>query len=106
MVGEEKECLILEYGAADYTTKIILLILRLWQMIVVREPVVGVQHAISEVLEQRAMKTIRSGARHDGNLPSGRASEFRGKRRGLDAKLLRRIHRHQAVGASRSAQRG
>ena len=72
----------------------------------VREPVVGVQHVVPEIIEQRAMKVIRSGARHDRDLPAGGASELGSKRRGLNAKLLHGIHRHQAVGSTRSAERG
>ncbi len=75
-------------------------------MIVVREPVVGIQYAVSKIFEQRAVKAVRSRARHNGNLPSGSASELGSKGRRLDSKFLHGIHRHKTVCPTRRAECG
>ncbi len=65
LVGEEEECLVFEDRAAEHTAKVILPLLRLRQTIEVHKPVLGVQNAIPEILEQCAVKSIGSGARHN-----------------------------------------
>src|SRR5712692_9238884 len=52
------------------------------------------------------MKGVRSGARHNRDLSSRRAPELRGKRRGLDAKLLQGIHRDEAMRSTPSSESG
>src|SRR5262249_9037500 len=104
-VREEEERFVFEDRAAEHTAKIILPLLRFCQTIVVHKPVLGVQHAIPEIVEQCAMEGISSRARHNRDLSARGASELRSERRGLNAKLLHGIHRHQAVGPARSAER-
>src|SRR6202035_3355957 len=87
-IGEEEEGFVSADRAAKHTAKVILPLRRFGQTVEVRKPVLGVQHVIPEVFEQRAMESIGSGARHNRDLSTGRASELRSKRRRLDAKLL------------------
>ena len=66
----------------------------------IRKPVVRVQNIIAKILEQSAVKAVRPGAGHDGNLTARCTPELRGKRRRLHTKLLHGIHGHEAVRAA------
>jgi hypothetical protein len=52
------------------------------------------------------MKAVRSGARRNRDLSTGSAAELRSERRRLDSEFLQGLHRHQAVRAAGSAERG
>src|SRR5262249_26900752 len=104
-VGKEKEGLVFDDRTTQHAAEVVHPLGRLLEAVEVHEPVLGVQHVISEVFEERAMEGVSSGARHDRDLRAGGATELWRKRRRLDAELLHRIHRHQAVGAARGAER-
>src|SRR5262249_15236189 len=101
----EKERLVLDDRSTKYAAKIIQPLLGFCETIVVHKPVSGVQHGIPEVLEQCAVKIIRSRSRRNRDLPTRGTSELRSKRRCLHSELLHGINRYQAVGSTRSAQR-
>jgi hypothetical protein len=64
------------------------LVTKLRQMIVIDEPIVGVQYAIPRIVKQRATKAIRSGARHNRN-PSMRDAP---KLRSHEQVWIRNVH--------------
>ena len=68
---KEEECLVLENRTTDNAAKVILPLLWFRQTIEVRKPVIGVEHAIPKIFEQRAMKSVGSGACHNRNLTPG-----------------------------------
>ena len=63
----------------------------------VSEPIVGVQHVVTEVLVDSTVQVVGSRARRQQDLSSWRTAKLRRKGRGFDAELPQSLHRHQAA---------
>jgi hypothetical protein len=96
---KKKNVLSLKIGPPRTPPKSFLVLFRFRQMVEICDPIVGIQRAISEIFEERAMISIRAGARHNRNLSARHAPELGSKRRCLYAELFHRVHCHQTVGA-------
>src|SRR5260370_184557 len=59
-VGKEKEGLTLDNGATECPSEVVLAFSRLGQGRVVCKPIIRIEHVISEIVERRAVKLIRS----------------------------------------------
>src|SRR6266478_1575343 len=79
-IRKEKERLVLYDRSAEHSTEIVLPLFRFlnrWIICVPVEPIVRVQHVIPEILEERAVKIVRSRSRHNRYLAAGSAPELR-----------------------------
>jgi signal transduction histidine kinase len=84
-------------GAAQHAAEIVLAQGGSRQATGVREPVVGIQLVIPEIVERGSVKGLRPGFRHHGYLRAGRAAVFWRESGGLNPELLQRIQRYQAI---------
>src|SRR5262249_21382841 len=79
------------------STKIILTKRRLCLLKKVVKPIVRVEIVVSQVVECGAMPLVSSRTGHKGKLPAWIAAIFGGIRGALNAKLLKRIDRHERL---------
>src|SRR5580704_1549276 len=106
-VREKEERLVSDDRSGERSSKIILALSGFWQWRIVRvavEPIVGVEHIISEVFEDCSVELIGSRTRENGNLTSRGPPEFRCIGGSLNPELLHSVYRYQAVRASQDAK--
>jgi len=80
LVREKEERFVSDDRSCECSAEIILALSGFWQWRIVRvavEPIVGVEHIISQVLEGCPVELIGSGTRENGNLTSRGPPEFR-----------------------------
>src|SRR5882672_12091634 len=79
-IRKEEECLVSNDRSAEHSTEVILTLCRFrkrWIICVPVEPIVGIQYVVPEILEDRAVKIVRSRSRHNRYLAAGSAPELR-----------------------------
>src|SRR5262249_25370910 len=96
------EQLVLNYGTAQNTAEVVLPQRWFFQVFVVGEPVVGIQHVIAEIFERGAMKRVRARLGHHRDLSAGSAPKLGSEGRGLDSEFLQRIQRNQIAQTAKS----
>src|SRR5207245_4404004 len=94
LVRKEEKRTIFQNLTSERSSKIVLPLFWLRLFREVGEPIVSIKQIISQIVECRTVKLIRSRARNDGNLPSGCTAKFGRIRRSLYAEFLQGIHRN------------
>lgn len=73
------------------TPKVVLLLWSTRQTVEIVEPVVGIEHGVAEVVEDRSGEAIRAGSRDERDLRAWAAAKLRREARRLDLELLQVI---------------
>src|SRR5713226_4303379 len=105
LIREKEEGTILQNWTAERSSEIILTLFWLRLAREIGKPVVGIQHVVTEIIEERAVKLIRARAGNDRNLSTWRATELRSVGRSLNAKLLEGVHGNQTVRTTKRTKR-